>query len=81
MEALYRATLAGAEILKLRQVTGNLNPGKEASFVMLQNAGTAKPRDANKVLSEIFAGTREDLENVVQQTFFAGRKIFPVKSV
>jgi guanine deaminase len=77
MEALYRGTLAGAEILKLRRVAGNLDSGKEANFVMLRSAGTAEPRSANEVLGEILSGTREDLENMVQQTFFAGRKIFP----
>lgn len=81
MEALYRATLAGAEILKLRKIAGNLDPGKEGNFVMLRNPGAAEPRSANELLREILAGTRENLENMVQQTFFAGRKIFPVKPV
>lgn len=77
VEALYRATLAGAEILKLRHIAGNLNNGKEANFVMLKNSGTKEPRTANAVLAEILAGTKEDLENAVQQTFLAGRRIYP----
>lgn len=76
-EALYRGTLAGAEILGLRRTAGNLSPRKEANFVMLKKPGTKKPRFANDVLGEIFSGTREDLEHAVQQTFFAGRKIYP----
>lgn len=81
VEALYYTTLAGAEILKLRQVAGNLDPTKEANFIMLKNAGTRPPHSANEALTEILEGTREDLENTVTQTFFAGRKIFPTKMV
>lgn len=81
VEALYYATLAGAEILKLRQVAGNLDPTKEANFVMLRNAGTRPPHSANEALAHILEGTRKDLENAVMQTFFAGRKIFPFKMV
>lgn len=77
VEALYRATLAGAEVLKLRRIAGNLNSGKEANFVMLKNSGTTKARSANELLGEILSGTRTDLENAVQQTFFVGRKIYP----
>ncbi len=35
VEAFYLATLGGAKTLSLDAVTGNLNPGKEADFVLL----------------------------------------------
>ena len=35
IKALYRATLAGAEIMGLGKVSGNLNKSKEASFIVV----------------------------------------------
>lgn len=75
-EALYRGTLAGAEILGLDDVTGNLNRGKEATFAVLKSSGTHKHADANDAMAEVLAGTQADFESMVKQTYIAGRQVF-----
>jgi guanine deaminase len=74
--ALYRATLAGAKILGVGGLTGNLNRGKEASFAVLRRGGTRKIEDADELMASILEGSMLDLENVVQQTYIAGRRVY-----
>lgn len=75
-EALYRGTLAGAEILGVDRVAGNLNRDKEATFAVLGSPGTRAYANPNHLLAEIFAGSQADLEAIVRKTYIAGRRVF-----
>lgn len=46
-KALYRATLAGAEILNLSNVAGNFKKNKFANFIVLQNSNVAGSSSEN----------------------------------
>ena len=77
VKALYRATLAGAEILGVEKKTGNLTPGKEANFIVipLKNG----PREtAEKTLEGIVtkhAGQREQYDEMVNFVSYKGKAI------
>lgn len=77
VKALYRATLAGAEILGAEKKSGNLDPGKEANFIVipLKNG----PREsAEKTLESIvvrFAGQREQYDEMVNFVSFKGQEV------
>jgi guanine deaminase len=51
VKALYRSTLAGAEILGLEKKAGNFKKGKEVSFIVVDKKG--KPESAEEALSKI----------------------------
>jgi guanine deaminase len=72
-DALYRATLAGAELLDKSDVTGNLDKGKEANFVIIKTS--EKPKDTESAVKDITSGSIEELEQKVQATYLKGRKI------
>ncbi len=46
IKALYRATLAGAEIMGVGEKTGNLSIGKTANFIVVKNAKSARTPEA-----------------------------------
>jgi guanine deaminase len=73
--ALYRGTLAGAKILGVGGITGNLNRGKEASFVMLRRGGTRQHETADSCIEEILDGSPSDFEKAAMQTYIAGRRV------
>lgn len=73
-DALYRATLAGAEILSKNDITGNLNKGKEANFAIVKTYG--RLNDAESAIEDITNGSIEELEVKVQSTYFKGEKVF-----
>ena len=50
IEALYRATLAGAEIMGINSKHGNLNKGKQAEFVMMKKSELKMSDDKNKII-------------------------------
>lgn len=73
-EALWLSTLAGAEVLKIDSLSGNLLEGKEADFIIL---------DGNEIKDKSILN--EDLissliykysEKRVMQTFVRGREVF-----
>lgn len=51
VKALYRSTLAGAEILGLEKKAGNFKKGKEASFIVVDKKG--KSESAEEALSKL----------------------------
>ncbi len=77
VKALYRATLAGAEILGVAKKTGNLDPGKEANFIVVpMENGVGK--NAEKTLEGIVetnAHSREQYEKLVNLVTWQGRVI------
>src|SRR5690606_28078951 len=52
VKALYRSTLAGAEILGLGEKAGNLNLGKEANFIVVPFKGEA-PKKAEEMIEKV----------------------------
>lgn len=71
VEALYRATLAGAEILELDRRLGSLTPGKDASFVVL--AGNWPVRaTAEEQLRELLS----ENDNPVVRTVVKGQTVY-----
>jgi guanine deaminase len=71
IEAFYLATLGGAKVLGLDKEIGNLEPGKEADFLILETSysdplrGENAYNDAETILSRlIFNAGKESVENV-----------------
>jgi len=73
-DVIFRASLAGAQILGMDQVTGNLNPGKEANVVIL-NIG-ARPRSVEEAVEAMIAGSKDEIERRVRRTIFQGKAVF-----
>ena len=75
IEAFYRATLAGAEMLGLADRCGNLDVGKEANFILLDASRLGKPHDANEALAELLSSETGDFSLLTQRVFFRGQSI------
>ena len=77
LHAFYLATLAGAKALHIDDKVGNLLPGKEADFVVLDLAATpllARRTAQAKTLAEtLFMLSVLADERVVERTYLAGR--------
>ena len=77
LHAFYMATLAGARALKLDDRIGNLLPGKEADFLVLDLAATpllARRMAGARTLSDkLFALSLLADDRVVERTYLAGR--------
>jgi len=72
-EALYGATLAGAQCLGRGSEAGSFAPGKRADFVLLpRTAGDASPADW---LEELVAGNAAELEHRPLQTWIRGKPV------
>ncbi|MEJ2686766.1 MAG: amidohydrolase family protein [Gammaproteobacteria bacterium] len=69
-EALYRATLAGAQCMGRGAIAGNLAPGKRADFVLLPRpSGTVAPEGW---IEEWTQGSMAELENRPMGTWIRG---------
>jgi guanine deaminase len=80
VSALYRATLAGAEILEVGGRTGNLDPGKEASFIVIPLPGSGQERNPERLLArllDLHSSRRERYDECISQVFLRGRRVFP----
>ena len=78
VKALYRSTLAGAEIMEHQSYAGNLDVGKDANFVVLP-LERRDLKSAEEVLSELiepYHHRREDLETYARATYFRGEALF-----
>ncbi len=79
VKALYRATLAGAEILQANKRAGNLVPGKEANFIFVQAPQMVKGENAESVLQKVVAPLskkRAKYDDLVVQTWHKGEVIY-----
>jgi cytosine/adenosine deaminase-related metal-dependent hydrolase len=77
VKALYRATLAGAEILGLETETGNLSNGKFANFIVLKKpVGSFTSAEAllKKMLGRVAKRSQFDQQNTA--TFYQGSRLF-----
>jgi guanine deaminase len=80
VSALYRATLAGAEILGISGRAGNLDPGKEASFIIVPLPGASEELSAERLLTrliDLHSSRREKYDDCVSHVFLRGRRIYP----
>lgn len=77
VKALYRATLAGAEILGVSRRAGNFSKGKELSFVVLPVQGEVKGKAENILQQALlpYAGQREKYENLVSHVCLRGEVV------
>jgi guanine deaminase len=78
--ALYRATLAGAEILGLQKKHGNLDAGKFANFIVIPSNKKAEQASGKEdFLEKLFhrpLSRRESYTDLVQQTWYKGHRVF-----
>lgn len=79
-KALYRSTLAGAEILGIAKKTGNLSRGKEANFVVIPLRKT-KFKDAESCLEKLIAAetNRKKFDLYVERTYYRGQCVYKAK--
>ncbi len=78
-KALYRSTLAGAEILKLDKRIGNLSPGKEANFLVLKAPRNKASLPTNELLRTLIASgrrKRSSYDRKVEKVYYGGKLIF-----
>ncbi len=78
VKGLYRATLAGADIMGVSKKTGNLDPKKEANFIVVPLKNDVRV-SAEKTLEEIVlsnAHTREHYENIVNLVTWHGQVLY-----
>lgn len=76
VKALYRSTLAGAEILGQGKVSGNLNKGKEASFIVVPLPENKFSQDPEALLKDLILplkNKRHDYEGLVKAVYFCGK--------
>jgi guanine deaminase len=75
IKALYRSTLAGAQILKVDHRTGSLDKNKEANFIVLK-APAHKLKEPNAVLKKLITGvkSRQAFDKQVTATYWQGKK-------
>jgi guanine deaminase len=84
VKALYRSTLAGAEILGLSKSAGNLNKNKEANFIVVPLKKTLKARNAEELLKKLIGQNklfRSQYDSSVSQVCYKGEVIFKKKSL
>ncbi len=77
-KALYRATLAGAEILGVHKRAGSLARGKEANFIVLPLPKKTGKGSAEEVLAAAvgMARKRADQDQRVAATYWRGEALF-----
>lgn len=78
VKALYRSTQAGADILNCGKFSGNLNKGKEASFIVVPLPKNKQPEEAEsalKLLIEPHKSNRENYAELVTAVYLKGRSV------
>ncbi len=79
IRALYRATLAGAELLGLSKNTGNFEIGKRGNFVVLETPKFKKGESAESILKLLVNSnqkSRMGYQDLVAQTYFESKLVF-----
>lgn len=75
-KGLYRATLAGAEIMGLGKVSGNLKKGKEANFVVFPLKARVKdPEEALRKLISPYQRRRPDYDHLPSYVCLRGKAV------
>lgn len=77
VKALYRATLAGAEILGVNKSAGNLEKGKDATFLVVPVSKLSSLKGPEEVMTSILKSCRMRRENysrLVTEVYLKGYK-------
>lgn len=78
-KALYRSTLAGAQLLQLEKTCGNLEVGKDANFIMLPKMKLTQEDNIETVMERFIKKGRKDrlkYDQLVEKVFFQGELVF-----
>ncbi|MFT6631042.1 MAG: guanine deaminase [Bacteriovoracaceae bacterium] len=78
-KALYRSTLAGAELLSLDKKKGNLDIGKEANFIVLPKIKDSEADNLEALMERyVNKGRKKRLsyDNLVEKVFYKGHLVF-----
>ena len=79
VKALYRATLAGAKILNLNNLTGNLDKKKLANFIVVETPPKREGETAEEILKALvmpLQKQRKFSDNIVKMTFYKGKLVY-----
>jgi guanine deaminase len=79
IKALYHSTVASANILELKTVTGNFDKGKELSFVVVSLPPGKLPADAEGLLKKLIEPhrrQRQEYAKLIKAVYLNGKKIF-----
>lgn len=77
VKALYRATLAGAEVMGVHKQTGNLAKGKELSFIVVPCPGKT-PKTAEEVIKQIivpYKSRRGEFDGIPEYVCYRGEAL------
>lgn len=78
LQALYHATLGGAEVLNLHNRIGNFEKGKEADFIVLDHTSTAlvanRTKTASSLEEKLFALMMLGDDRTVSHTYVMGEE-------
>jgi guanine deaminase len=81
VKALYRSTLAGARVLHIDDRVGNLEKGKEATFLVVK-APKGNFKSAEALLKALIATHRNQrlkYDTMIQRVYLAGKAVSPQK--
>lgn len=79
VKALYRATLAGAEIMGHEERSGNLEKNKDANFIVVSSKGKGLRRNPEEVLTQLIGPLklkREQYGSLIQRTCYKGEFLY-----
>lgn len=79
VKALYRSTLAGAEIMGSHKKNGNFEAGKEPNFIIVPMGIKKMPDSANELLEKIIAphrSQRDAYDQMVDAVYYRGEVLF-----
>jgi guanine deaminase len=78
IKALYRSTLAGAEVLKVEKKAGNFKIGKEANFILCEmpKKSSKNAEELLKNLIEPLAKQRNGYDQLPTGVFYQGKQLF-----
>lgn len=78
IKALYRATLAGAEILGVQTTAGNLEKGKDATFLVVPVTRLSSLKGAEDIIASLISSCRKQRRNysqLVKEVYLKGHRI------
>ncbi len=78
IKGLYRATLRGAEQLKIDKRVGNLEAKKEATFILIKKTNT-KSKSPEKVIESLvkkYSKKRESYKKLVEAVYLKGKRVY-----
>lgn len=79
VKAFYRATIAGAKILKLEKTNGNLDKNKLANFIVVKTPKRKINETAEDILQSVVGPLKKDRNNsstLVEQTYYNGERVY-----